>query len=300
MSELGLLLCCRRLSTMTALDQEIRAFMGRQCLAPEGAMPRRAELVDAGARPAAQLMFQPVCLLAVQHCIHSAGHHYLTCIPYRGRDPTCGTPDCTAGRRDIANAVTRFGGFQRVAEQLRLPWYDTRGRQGPSSDSQDSGILAERPPAGAAAAAATAQRSSEQPSLVGAAVQQAPPAEESPALREAACEVAALMIEQRLDHVPSRAELEALGESRRFQCEVCQQMKRWSIALMARTCDLTLLHHLHPAGQTMLYNKVTRSGGMRRLAKLLGVPFNEPVGRVKGVPTKMKPGDPAVKDFIWV
>jgi hypothetical protein len=44
-------------------------------------------------------------------------------------------------------------------------------------------------------------------------VQQAPPAEESPALREAACEVAALMIEQRLDHVPTRAELEALGKS---------------------------------------------------------------------------------------
>ena len=50
----------------------------------------------------------------------------------------------------------------------------------------------------------------------------------------------------------------------------------------------------------MLYNKVTRSGGMRRLAKLLGVPFNEPVGRVKGVSTKMTPGESAVKDFIWV
>jgi hypothetical protein len=53
LSEVGLLLCCRRLSTMTALDQEIRAFMGRQCFAPEGAMPRRAELVNAGAHPAA-------------------------------------------------------------------------------------------------------------------------------------------------------------------------------------------------------------------------------------------------------
>lgn len=50
----------------------------------------------------------------------------------------------------------------------------------------------------------------------------------------------------------------------------------------------------------MLYNKVTRGGGMRRLARLLGVPFNEPVGRVKGVSTKLKPGESAVKDFIWV
>jgi hypothetical protein len=49
-----------------------------------------------------------------------------------------------------------------------------------------------------------------------------------------------------------------------------------------------------------LYYRVTRSGGMRRLAKLLGMPFHEPVGRIKGVKSEAKAGDKPAEDFIWV
>lgn len=58
------------------------------------------------------------------------------------------------------------------------------------------------------------------------------------------------------------------------------------------------------AGHNALYHKVTRSGGMRRLAKLLGMPFNETVGRAKrATPAKrLKPrrvGE-AGDDFVWI
>lgn len=54
------------------------------------------------------------------------------------------------------------------------------------------------------------------------------------------------------------------------------------------------------AGHTALYHKVTRSGGMRRLAKLLGAPFHETVGRTKGVTSKSGQGDKPADDFVWV
>ena len=43
-----LLLCCRRLSTMAALEKELVGFIRLQCLAAD-AMPCRAQLIDAGA-----------------------------------------------------------------------------------------------------------------------------------------------------------------------------------------------------------------------------------------------------------
>jgi hypothetical protein len=45
---------------------------------------------------------------------------------------------------------------------------------------------------------------------------------------------------------------------------------------------------------------VTRSGGMRRLAKLLDMPFHEPVGRTKGMKADTKAGDKPAEDFVWV
>lgn len=135
--------------------------------------------------------------------------------------------------------MARFGGFQRVAQHLRLLWRDTRGsvRQDPAAgDSGRNASAAEPAAASAAPASAAVQQSSgahrmpwqdaapvasaqlaadgrqqQAHTAAAAEVQLKASAEQSPALREAAREMAALMDEQQLDHVPGRIELEAAG-----------------------------------------------------------------------------------------
>ncbi len=121
-----------------------------------------------------------------------------------------------AGRQDLANTVARFGGFRRMADHLHLAWRDTRGgsRQDAPLAGGD-GISAAAGAAAALAAGAAAppadahllQRQRQRQQREAQACGQ-----QSPALQEAAAEVAALMEARRLDHVPCRAELEAAGE----------------------------------------------------------------------------------------
>lgn len=147
--------------------------------------------------------------------------------------------------------MARFGGFQRVAQQLRLLWHDTRGSSRQDAAAGSGGVgathsadtlaAAASVPAGAAGAqqdsaishvpqqhitsaaalqpAAAGQQSHPmQPGqrqgfvlAAAAEAQRQRSAKQSPALRDAAREMAVLMDERQLDHVPGRAELEATG-----------------------------------------------------------------------------------------
>lgn len=139
-----------------------------------------------------------------------------------------------AGRGDVANAVIRFGGFRKVARQLGLSW---QPRQTADTMFAYSAALDQVRVASAASAGGGARPPKQQQ-------QQTRQGDEkvSPALSEAAVDMRMFMREQSLQHLPTRAQLQAAGLQ-----------------------DLNM--------------KVVRSGGFRRLARLLNVPYIEGAGR---------------------
>lgn len=127
--------------------------------------------------------------------------------------------------------MARFGGFQKVARHLGLRFQDPRGSRqdvsaaAPAPDANHSGngrtaaataAATASAPAAAGSGSGTRRRSDRPPERpserVAATGPPAADAEQSPALREAAAEMAALMREEDLDYVPGRAELEAAGK----------------------------------------------------------------------------------------